>query len=161
MRMRRGKATYGQHGDVAATDPVGDPLLKLCAIEIKRGYSRRTFADMLDQPAHAKKHEWEAFVHQAQRSASAMGSMGWLLITRRDKRECLVFMPTDLFNGMRRCFGFRRPVPFVQMRVNGKGGTDELNVCGTTLTAFCSTITPGMVLAFVEPNVRKSRMLHT
>ena len=35
-RKRRGQDTFGQYGDIQACDPVGQPLLDCCIIEIKR-----------------------------------------------------------------------------------------------------------------------------
>lgn len=91
-RTKSSKKTHGQYGDVCAIDPIGQPLVSLLTLELKSGYSRFTFADLIDKPAHAKQQQYEVWFEKAQKDSEASGSAGWLLITRRDRRVPLVFM---------------------------------------------------------------------
>lgn len=94
-RFRKGQSTAGQYGDVSAIDSIGEPLLQVFSIELKRGYSANSFGDMFDFPAKAKKQKWEVFYSQAKASAEASGARYWMLIWRRDRRKALVFMPLE------------------------------------------------------------------
>lgn len=38
-RWKKGKNTANQHGDIAAMDAIGEPLIKIWSIEVKTGYS--------------------------------------------------------------------------------------------------------------------------
>jgi hypothetical protein len=87
-RSRRGKDTPNSHGDVMAVDPSGQPLLDLMTIELKRGYNRSTFQDLVDGSG-----EWNNWIGQAKESAEGGGSYGWLIIAKRDKRSPLAALP--------------------------------------------------------------------
>lgn len=93
VRSAKGQSTAGQYGDVSAIDSIGEPLLQVFSIELKRGYSANSFGDMFDFPAKAKKQKWEVFYSQAKASAEASGARYWMLIWRRDRRKALVFVP--------------------------------------------------------------------
>ncbi len=95
VRSAKGQKTSGQYGDVSAIDSIGEPLLQVFSIELKRGYSANSFGDMFDFPAKAKKQKWEVFYSQAKASAEASGARYWMLIWRRDRRKALVFMPLE------------------------------------------------------------------
>lgn len=96
-RGRKGRKTAGQHGDVCAIDPVGEPLIDLLTIEIKRGYNKHTIQDLIDRSASAALQWWETTVEQAVESHELSGSFAWLLIVRRDQRTAMVVMPWVLW----------------------------------------------------------------
>lgn len=96
VRSAKGQKTSGQYGDVSAIDSIGEPLLQVFSIELKRGYSANSFGDMFDFPAKAKKQKWEVFYRQAKASAEASGARYWMLIWRRDRRRALVFVPLEV-----------------------------------------------------------------
>lgn len=91
-RKKTSQRTKGQHGDICATDPLGQPLIDLLTIETKSGYSSHSFADLIDKPAGAKKQLYETWFDKARRDSEASGAFGWLLISKRNRRETLVFM---------------------------------------------------------------------
>lgn len=99
MRAKTGKDTFGANGDIQAVDPIGRPLLKTVAIELKRGYSKHTVADLLDKPEKAKNQLYEDFFEQAERERKGSGAIGWWLITKRDRRDAIIFMPKHIFKG--------------------------------------------------------------
>jgi len=37
-RSKTGGSALGQHGDIQATDPIGQPMIDVCSIELKKGY---------------------------------------------------------------------------------------------------------------------------
>jgi len=98
VRASAGKTTVGQHGDVAATDEIGIPLLNLVTIELKRGYSKSTVQDVFDKKPHAAQQQWEKFYEQTVQSSLNAGSYSWLMVHRRDQRDPLVFMPSSFYN---------------------------------------------------------------
>lgn len=93
IRGRKGAETYGQNGDVAATHPIGDPFIKVFSVELKRGYNRVTFADVLDRPTNGAQQEWEKWMQQTLESWKQSGAFYWLLIHKRDGRSPLVYVP--------------------------------------------------------------------
>lgn len=93
VRARKGRGTYGHAGDIAATDPFGEPLLKFLTLEVKRGYSHETFASLLDRPRASAQQMWEAWIQQATEAHERSGSFSWMIIAKRDKRERIVMFP--------------------------------------------------------------------
>ena len=97
-RSKTKQKTFGQYGDVQATDPIGQPLIDLCTIEIKRGYSKSTFADLIEesQTANAKPCAYAKFIEQARQDCNRAGSFSWLLIIKRDRRKPIIIIPSIL-----------------------------------------------------------------
>lgn len=93
-RRRKGQKTANQHGDICALDPVGQPLIDVLTIELKRGYNRASIQDLVDKPMFAAKQTYEQWMDQAVEAYLAAGSLSWMLVIRRDRREPVVIMPT-------------------------------------------------------------------
>lgn len=101
-RNFRGRKTSGQYGDVAASDPVGEPLIDLFTIELKKGYSEdgshgrqtkvQSLHTVLDRLPRTKPTKWEEFIFSAIENSEAAGSFSWLLISRRTGKQDIVFM---------------------------------------------------------------------
>ncbi len=96
-RGRIGSNTKGQHGDICASDPLGEPLIDLITMELKRGYSKFSIADLVDKPGKALQ-QYEKWFAQVQESHEQAGSFTWMIITRRDHRHGLVFFPKLLWD---------------------------------------------------------------
>lgn len=88
-RRKRGQSTFGQHGDIAATDPIGLPLLENFLFELKRGYNKNTFADFLDRPGSGCS-VYEEWVGKVQSNLAASGAQYWAIVARRDRRRPIV-----------------------------------------------------------------------
>jgi hypothetical protein len=97
VRNRRRKTTFGQYGDMQATDPIGQPLIDLCTIEMKRGYRKSVPGDFLDKTEQNAQTGFEKFVIQARGDCEKAGSFSWLVISRRDRRQAMVAMPRPLW----------------------------------------------------------------
>lgn len=110
-RKKVGKETSGQYGDLAAIDPIGSPLLKVCAIELKRGYSGHTISDLLDLPATATQQIYEEWFEKVIRSHTHASSFAWMLLVRRDRREAFCFIPNNLWVALRNV-GAMKKLPF-------------------------------------------------
>ncbi len=148
VRGRSGAATAGQHGDIGATDPIGAPLIDIFTIELKRGYSEYTFQDLIDRNPTAGVQEWERFLLQTIESQEQAGSLSWLLITRRDRRRALVWVPWWMLRTLQDVGAFGEhypPTPFVRMRVTLRDSYKRLHrvdVCGMTLNDWLAEVTP-------------------
>lgn len=155
MRAKQGKRTGQGHGDIAATDPMGAPLLELLTIELKRGYSSHSLADLLDTLPHHKPRLVAQFVAQAMRAAHEAGTPGWMLVHRRDQKAAMAFVSGNVCSVLRglgalRTFttGFLRG----QVRVNG----ETVGVCVLPLAAFLVSVSPEQVREALQA-LRKPR----
>jgi len=95
----RNKNTFGQHGDVQATDPIGQPLIDLCNIELKRGYNASTLSDFLDRVPKKKesKCQLQKFIEQAITDCrSRDDGSEWMLLVKRDYKEVILFTPYEI-----------------------------------------------------------------
>jgi hypothetical protein len=137
VRSRSGKATFGQYGDVQATDPIGQPLLDVCNIELKRGYSTQTVAHLLDSLPGNKPQAYELFIEQARADHKKAGSMFWLLIVKRDRRQPLVLIPIKFYNALQTELVLKGPFKrYIKIRHKGS----EIFVC--RLNTFLKKISP-------------------
>lgn len=92
VRGRNKKKTRGHYGDICSTDSDSAPFTQVFTVELKRGYSRSTFADLLDKPKQAAKQMYEQWIEQAATARNMAGTPHWLLVVRRDRREPLLIM---------------------------------------------------------------------
>lgn len=99
MRGRKKQATEGQYGDIAATDPIGHPLIARITFELKRGYKLSSPYDALDSKTTATM-QFTAFIQQASLAAANAGTPAWALITQRDRRDEIITCPTQFFSAM-------------------------------------------------------------
>lgn len=95
-RAKLGKETKNSHADVWATDPIGQPFLDVVTIEVKRGYSQFTIADLLDKSSRAAFQQYEKWFIKLIETSRRAKTPYWALITKRDQREALVFFPSEL-----------------------------------------------------------------
>ena len=89
VRAKQGKSTAGGCGDLTATDPSGFPLIDLCTIELKKGYNAWTLKELID--SNKKNCELLGFVQQCERERKEADIECWLLITKQDRKETLLF----------------------------------------------------------------------
>jgi len=148
-RSKVGKATFGQYGDVQATDPTGQPLLDLFTIELKRGYSSETFANMLDKPAGAAKQIWETFADQVMTDFKNAGSKSWMLISRRDRRQALIFIPLSIAMELSRAGADIKSYPHLRGTFALKNGK-RIRIYLTTLDDFLRNIYPEHIKKILE-----------
>lgn len=92
QRAKSGRKTFGSYGDIAAVNPIGQPLLKLFTIELKRGKSHGCPNDLFDCRPSKKPKPFEEALVQARRSAEQAESLCWMLISRRDGRESMAYV---------------------------------------------------------------------
>jgi len=90
-RLKHGKTTANSDGDVAAIDPVGQPFIDRCFVEIKRGYSDEvSILDFIDR----KKGDplllkwWLEAIKKVEKT----NQKEILIIFKRDRHEkCIMF----------------------------------------------------------------------
>lgn len=98
QRSKKKQQTFGQYGDVQATDPIGQPLIDLCSIELKRGYSKHNLSDLIDTPHGHKEPMYLSFIKQAITDCRLREDESeWILIVKRDRREAVLFTPYKFF----------------------------------------------------------------
>jgi hypothetical protein len=105
-RLKTKKKTYGQHGDIAAIDPIGLPLLELMVVECKNGYGKDHILTLLDKPNKNKTPEFEKWINKAISCKQASGAFGWCIIHQRKGRDATIYFDWDLFKYLRnKCEG--------------------------------------------------------
>ena len=98
QRGKQNQATFGQYGDIQATHPKGRSLLELVVIEIKRGYNHTCIYDMLDAKPDAATQIFEQWILQVTEECLAAEVPYWFLITKRDRRNTMIFLPSELLS---------------------------------------------------------------
>ena len=138
VRGRKGKSTYGQSGDIAAIDPIGDPLIKFLTLELKRGYSRFTLFDLLDKPTKAAQQMYETWIEQAEESHTQAGSYAWLIMFKRDKRASFVLYPQCLGEALAKWTDIDNVYPKISTVIKLPNGLTYID--GTTLSEFLRVV---------------------
>jgi hypothetical protein len=154
-RSKMGQRTFGQYGDIQAIDPIGQPLIDLTIIELKRGYKHASIADVLDHSKHAAKQPWQKWVEQAMGDMKNADVPYWSLITKRDQREPLIFLPRNLFERLatagstvRSC----RPIMRLQLEIDDC----PVSVVALQLQTFlCSTTPDHIAHALIHHRARQ------
>ena len=98
-RSKVGKTTFGQYGDIHATNPIGQPLIDKVTIELKRGYKKWALMDVLDAPLRNNKptkQTFEKFLDQVKEDMTNAKTKYYMVITRRDSRRSLIHIPRAL-----------------------------------------------------------------
>ena len=146
-RGKRGKSTFGQYGDVQATDPEGQPLIDAFTIEIKRGYSSHSFFSMLDKPEKAARQKWEEFFEQAYQDHTDSGSLTWMLIWKRDRKEPMVFLCPEIMRQI------KKGLPCHMRGTIRLHDGMSLDVFVSTLNDFLQCVPPFRIITLLgEPN---------
>lgn len=150
VRRKKGLVTRHHNGDIDAIDPTGKPLTDLLLIEIKRGYNRTTFADLLDAPVRAAEQQWAGWIAKARTTQRAAGIAHWFLIARRDKRVALCAFPWDLTERLRDlgCWGKQDGLAVANLSVNIGGEREKFTVM--RLGDFLAKVSPTAVKYLVR-----------
>ena len=96
-RAKQGKDTFGQYGDIQATDPDGQPLLDVCSIEIKVGYGKYSLLDILDGSGNRENYQYIKFLKQSLEDAQKAKVRWNFLITKRDRGKEVICFPKDFY----------------------------------------------------------------
>lgn len=119
---RNNKTTAYSYGDITFIDPIGEPLIFRCVIELKRGYGRWAPIDIIDRPKKRKnsktisKQALEVFIEQIMEDVNSCGGDKYpVLIFKRDRRQEVIGITDSLFGQLSRVFGY--PKTYV-LRIN-------------------------------------------
>jgi hypothetical protein len=144
-RSKTGRSTFGQYGDIQCVDPIGSALTSVCTIELKRGYTKSTFSDAVEKPDKAAQQMFEKFLEQAITDSRNAKTPFWMLITRRDKKQSMVFIPNPFYKALVSVGSLlNRSVPFVKIRMRSKLGskTKLHSIVGFHLDSFLESVSP-------------------
>lgn len=145
QRFKSGKNTYGSQGDIASVDPVGEPLIKLFTIELKRGSSHGSPGDLLDFKADNLAHPWMKCLIQTIRSHKQAKSPGWMMVCRRDHRQAVACIASSVYRHFTQrdqiCPRARFILPI---------GDDREDFVVVLLEDFLSTVTPKEIIRVLE-----------
>ena len=157
-RTAKGKDTYGQYGDIQAVDPIGLPLTQLCTIEVKRGYSDCSVADLFDSPLSRKQTKWEGFVIQAFTSHKGQETPYWVLIHRRDKQQAMIYIPRRLARALDLQLYELCPYAVMRLGVKEDGGLrTPMTIVALQLEHFCQSISPKTIIRLYHTHVALSQ----
>jgi len=148
QRAKKGQRTFGSYGDITAVDPVGQPLMRMFTIELKRGRSHGSPGDLLDPlpPKGKKPPPFEAALLQAMRGREESGSVGWMLICQRDRRVAMVYLDWDSSFQFRHWWQGERAF-FSTFRVQLYHPPSRLRFLAMPLEAFLACAVPSDVVA--------------
>ena len=150
-RAKSGLTTHGACGDIASTHESSMAFSKVFTLELKRGYNRATFHDLIDRPARARPVVYEQWIDQAAASAKAAKTHYWLLVHKRDAKDAVVVFPASLTVWHDRLL---RPKPkcppFLPGVFTRKDQKVRTEVCCTTLTHFLNRLKPEDVRGYAE-----------
>lgn len=96
VRRKTGKDTALQGGDITASDPVGEPLIKVWSIECKTGYGKKTdkgisrwdILDLID--SRQKETVLEKMWAQCVRDAELTNRQPILIFRRNGRKPCVM-----------------------------------------------------------------------
>jgi hypothetical protein len=145
-RGKRGLATKNSHGDIAATDMDGLPLLDLAVMSLKNGYHACHLSGLLDKPNKNKKYELEKWFAEVKKCWRLSGAFAWMLIHRRTARAMVVYMPWPLFREIEKEVGGEALVPCAAYDIT----TKNMPVLVMRLETFFRAVTPEVVKRIVK-----------
>lgn len=150
VRQKKGKKTKNQLGDICATDPAGQPFMDLVSLELKRGYSTRSLADLFDQTVSAGGRDYEEWITKLIRTQKLANACSWLLIVCRNKRAAAVYMPLYLHEGLDRV-GASLGACHPRIQVDSALEGDRLlrTIVGVRLLDFMGRVKPAHVRQLV------------
>jgi hypothetical protein len=130
-------------------DPVGDPLMKALAFELKRGYNAKTLHDLIDTPTRGAKPAYRAWCDHAGDVSRQSGSLGWAVIAKRDLREPLLITSVEFVNRLDHrldlCDGTSPSLVWM-----GAKESNYQEIVAVTLDTFFRRVEPDDVRALVE-----------
>lgn len=161
VRFRKGKNTSGHAGDVCATDPIAQPFMQLVTVEVKRGYNSDSLFNLLDKQDRHKRSGFADWLNQAINAVERAQSQYWMIISRRNQKQGMVYFPHALYETFQEheCFG-RDPKPFVLLKVKIVNDQKEKVVVafvGMLFETFLKKVTPAVVRSIIKEKSRGRR----
>ena len=148
-RSKVGKETFGQYGDIQASDPIGQPLIDLVTVECKRGYSDQSFQDLIDRAPKAVNKYWATFIAQAHVDHVIARSWSWILITKRDRQVPLIVAPSEVFERLSVDLlppSFSLSIELLMEMVEPVKGSLYFELRGMRLNDFLAQVSPTQIM---------------
>jgi len=160
--VRKGKRTYGQHGDICARHESGTALTELCTIECKHGYVKDSLADLIDRQER-QRPTYLKFIMQAIEEKRSAKTPYWLLITQRTGREPLIVFPHAmlkklLWDGDDPFADF---IPNFRLDIKIPDRKEDVWICGTSLSEFDLRVNPKLFIQLHHKWKRHLSRKHT
>jgi hypothetical protein len=152
-RAQKGLKTHGNHGDITAIDPSGNPLVQFWTIELKRGAAHKDPAELIECPFTPVQKPFEAVIEQVVQSHVAAGSHGWMIISRKDHRQAVCYI--DIESARLVCGRVPAPKVFYNLAVKYNMGLLKVKFFGCPLENFLRSVSPGQIVAQVELKTQK------
>lgn len=95
VHAQKGKVSRYQAGDIGAIDPIGQPLLDMATIEIKKGYRNHSIMSLIEGRSK-KGGEYGKWLDKLIGQAKKVGTQYWMLIVHRDQMMPMIYMPWRL-----------------------------------------------------------------
>lgn len=156
FRGKKGKDTFGSHGDIAALDPIGAPLIKLFCFELKTGKSHGAPEDLIYRKMPNGKSKFEKTLAQANASTKAAKAGWWILICRKLGGRVMIYFPSDFspeISNISWC-RLRAGTPFIRYRV----ATKEFGVMtfyGCDFDHFLNAFPSSEIMEMVEDKLKQ------
>lgn len=147
VRGRKGQHTSGQHGDIAHTAPSGEAFCRAFTVELKKGYNKATLIDLVDKPGSCVYREW---IDKLRNTASAAGSLSWMLVHHRDRREPLVFLEGGVAQRLWEMQGHLSLHGVRELSAEARYDDGTVSVWGTRLEDFFRWVHPHMIRNLLE-----------
>lgn len=151
VRRRKGKTTKNQDGDITFTDIIGEPLIRLFVIEVKRGYQSHTLAELFDHNGCTKPGDFEQWLNKAQMQAEESGRPYWMLIQRRNSKLAMVYFSAAFYDRCRDTnLTFKGPMPkpfatfvgYARKQGKAKVRGSKIKLCAMRLDTFLEIVQP-------------------
>ena len=95
IRTKLNKFTEGQYGDICSTSSLSVLLTRFFTFEIKKGYPRLSFNDILD--SNSKKNNYWFWFNKIENTINYSKTISWVLIHKKNNREILLFLPFSIY----------------------------------------------------------------
>ena len=141
QRAKSGKVTPNSYGDIAALDPIGEPLLKFATFELKRGSTQGTPWDIFESAPSDAVRPFEHALLQARSSSVDAGSLGWALIVKRDRKEAIIYLDS----ASHRRLGVEWNVPSVRFKL--ETSRDHFHFVAVGLKEWLKRVSPDVIKA--------------
>ena len=155
-RAKTGKSTAASYGDIVLQDPCGEALLRICTIELKRGYNSLNTLDLLDCKS-LKSNIFLSFWKQVLRDSVLAEKNGWgkcpLLITQRDRKNAVITMDNELFNKIIEYCGPLEKTNIIRTILK----KEEIDVYSIILEDFFNWCNPRIFDRMFATNFKKKR----
>ncbi|QDP54837.1 MAG: hypothetical protein Unbinned3891contig1000_35 [Prokaryotic dsDNA virus sp.] len=150
-RAKQGKTTHGSYGDIATLDPIGDPLLEMFTIELKRGNTIKDPWDLVDElpGRRSKPQKFEEALEQVVTSQRQAGSLYWMLLCKKDGRVPMVYVPRRFVSDYykySRDMNRLHPTASFKLLIRFTEGVHEMSFCAFPLEEFLDAVVPGEIV---------------